>query len=184
MVLLYNQIMNIDYTSFVAFANSTYGYTIGQGECWDYINLIWSYLNSRYYTYPPSNPSATNHGVKWGVLNTEARNANIITHLVFISDKTQLKKGDIVVSTDGDFGHAGFINSDYQGDNVTYEFYSQNYNGRRSVGIDRYDLHDFGGAFRYDVWNSTPPYPPISTPKRKHFNWAIYGNELRNKSII
>ena len=168
-----------DYSSFDAFVSSTNGQTIGAGECFDYINLIWSHLGSRYYTYPPSDPSATNHGVKWGVLNTDARNANIITGLIYISDKTQLKRGDIVVSTDGTYGHAGFINSDYVGEQ-NYGFYTQNYAGRRSVALDTYNLHDFGGAFRYTDWY-TPTPVTYTGIKRKPFNWVLYARKLRNK---
>lgn len=166
-----------DFTTFDSFISTTNGQTIGQGECWDYINLIWSHLGSRYYTYPPSDPSATNHGVKWGVLNAEALAANQITGLTYISDKTQLKRGDIVVSTDGEFGHAGFINEDYSGDR-TYGLYTQNYAGRRSVALDYYTLNDFGGAFRYDDWNQPTPTP---TSVRTNFPWVLYTRKLRNR---
>ena len=168
-----------NYDTFDDFIASTNGRTIGTGECWDYINLIWSYLGSRYYTYPPSDPSATNHGVKWGVLNQDALNANKITGLTYISDKTQLKRGDIVVSTDGEFGHAGFINEDYNGD-ITYGLYTQNYAGRRSVALDHYTLSDFGGAFRFEAWNEPePPIPPITN--KSHFKWVLYARKLRKR---
>lgn len=169
----------IDYTSFDTFVSTTNGQTIGQGECWDYINLIWTHLGSRYYTYPPSDPSATNHGVKWGVLNAEALQANQIAGLTYISDKTQLRRGDIVVSTDGTYGHAGYINENYSGDH-TYALYTQNYAGRRSVALDYYDLHDFGGAFRYNAW--TPAPAPITTKiTKKKFPWVLYSRKLNNK---
>lgn len=171
-----------DYSSFDIFINSTNGRTIGTGECWDYINLIWSHLGGRYYTYPPSNPSATNHGVKWGVINSEALTANIISGLIYISDKTLIQRGDIVVSTDGTYGHAGFINENYNSDpNHVYGIYTQNYAGRRSVALDHYDLHDFGGAFRYTDWNGQPV--PPSHPVRKHFKWVLMRrrlNQMRN----
>lgn len=168
-----------NFDNFDSFIASTNGQTIGSGECFDYINLIWNHLGSRYYTYPPSDPSATNHGVKWGVLNAEALAANQITGLLYISDKTQLKRGDIVVSTDGIYGHAGFINEDYDGDR-TYGLYTQNYAGRRSVALDFYNLHDFGGAFRYLAWN-TPPTPTATRKSSQRFPWAIYAHKLRSK---
>lgn len=165
------------FTSFDDFIASTNGTTVGQGECWDYINLIWSHLGSRYYTYPPSDPSATNHGVKWGVLNNEALAANQITGLTYISDKTLLRRGDIVVSTDGTYGHAGFINSDYSGEH-TYGLYTQNYNNRRSVALDYYDLHDFGGAFRYNDWTTPPTPSPISNFRK--FPFVLRARNLNN----
>lgn len=167
-----------NFDSFDAFITSTLGQTIGQGECWDYINLIWSHLGGIYYTYPPSDPSATNHGVKWGVLNPDALASNQLSGLTYISDKTQIKRGDIVVSTGGEFGHAGFINEDYDGDK-TYGLYTQNYNDRRSVALDYYTLNDFGGAFRYNAWEPTPP-PVTSTSS--HFKWVLYARKLRNRS--
>ena len=169
-----------NFSSFDAFITSTNGQTIGEGECWDYINLIWNHLGSKYYTYPPSDPTATNHGVKWGVLNTDALNANKINGLTYISNKTQLKRGDIVVSTDGTYGHAGFINSDYNGEH-NYGFYTQNYAGRRSVALDSYDLHDFGGAFRYNDWVTPTPPTPSGSTRRSHFKWVLYARKLRDK---
>lgn len=166
-----------NFDTFNNFIASTNGRTIGAGECWDYVNLIWNHLGSRYWTYPPSDPTATNHGVKWGVLNADALSANRIAGLTYISDKALLKRGDIVVSTDGDFGHAGFIDSDYSGEH-NYNFYTQNYAGRRSVALDTYDLHDFGGAFRYDAWNPIPPEP---TQTASNFKWVLYARKLREK---
>ena len=165
-----------DFSTFDSFISTTNGQTIGQGECWDYINLIWNHLGGVYYTYPPSDPSATNHGVKWGVLNPEALSANQIAGLTYISDKTQIKRGDIVVSTDGEFGHAGFINEDYDSDR-TYGFYTQNYNGRRSVALDYYDLHDFGGAFRYNAWHPSPYF----TRSISKFPWVLYARKIRGR---
>ena len=168
-----------DFSTFDNFISSTNGQTIGAGECWDYINLIWNHLGGRYYTYPPSDPSSTNHGVKWGVLNAEALAANQIQGLTYISDKTELKRGDIVVSTDGTYGHAGYINEDYSGEH-NYGFYTQNYAGRRSVDLDTYNLHDFGGAFRYNAWNQPVPPTPTSTSK-SNFPWVLYARKLNQK---
>lgn len=172
------------FTSFDAFISSTNGRTIGAGECWDYAQLVWSYLGGRLWTYPPSNPGATNHGVKWSVLNSEARNASTINHLTFISNKNELQRGDIVVTTGGAYGHVGFINEDYKSSKSSFSFYSQNYNGKRYVTLGTYSLSDFGGAWRYDAWNDTPPTPPPTPPsqkKKKRFPFFIYNNRLRSK---
>lgn len=171
------------FTTFDAFVASTNGQTIGTGECWNYVNLLWSHLGGRYYTYPPSDPSSTNHGVKWGWLNTEARAANTITHLTQVTRLQDIKKGDIVVTSGGEFGHAGFAAEDYDGSGYL-ELYSQNYNGRRSVALDNNDMTTFAGAWRYDAWY-TPPTPPTPTPsvvrKKKPFPWVLYARRLNNK---
>lgn len=167
------------FTTFDAFITSTDGTTVGAGECWDYINLIWDHLGSKYWTYPPADPSATNHGVKWGVLDPDALVANQITGLTYITNKTQLKRGDIVITTNGTYGHGGFMNEDYDPNKTSYYIYSQNFNNRRSVALDHYSINDFGGAFRYNDWNTTPPSPPIF--KKGKFPWVIYANKIRGR---
>lgn len=169
-----------NFDTFQAFIQSTNGQPIGTGECWDYVNLLWNHLGSRYYTYPPSNPSSTNHGVKWGWINLEARTANTINHLTQITSLAYIKAGDVVITSGGEFGHAGFADETYNGSGYLY-MYSQNYAGRRSVGRDYVDVSTFVGAWRYDAWNQ--PQPPTITSKtsRKPFNWAIYARKLREK---
>lgn len=166
------------FTTYDAFIVSTRGTTVGTGECWDYVNLIWNHLGSKYWTYPPSDPTATNHGVKWGVLNADALANNKINGLTYITDKTLLKKGDIVITTGGEFGHAGFINEDYEAGKSTYKIYSQNYAGRRSVALDEYSIDDFGGAFRYNAW--TPPPVIVRKIKKSKFPWPLYARKLRD----
>jgi len=169
-----------DFSTFDNFIASTYGQAIGQGECWDYVNLLWNYLGSRYYTYPPSDPSSTNHGVKWGWINTEARAANTITHLTQVINLNDVKRGDIVVWGYGEYGHAGFASTAYDGSGYL-ETFSQNYSGRY-VTIDNISTTTFLGAWRYDAWY-TPPVPPTpTTTKRKKYPWVLYANKLRNKS--
>ena len=170
--------MNPDFSSFDRFIASTNGQTIGAGECWDYVNLLWSYLGGRYYTYPPSNPSATNHGIKWGWLNGEARSANTINHLTQITNLNDVKRGDIVITSGGEFGHGGFADEDYNGSG-SLQLYSQNYNGRRSVARDNNSMSTFAGAWRYDEWQTEPPTPVVT--KKTKFKWVLYANKLRAK---
>lgn len=169
------------FTSFDAFIDSTYGQTIGQGECWDYINLLWDYLGSVYYTYPPSDPSSTNHGVKWGWVNVEARIANTIPHLTQVPNLANVKRGDIIVTSGGEFGHAGFANENYNGTG-SLMVYSQNFNNVRSVTLDSNNMSTFVGAWRYDGWNVVPPIPIYRTKStKKGFPWALYSRKLREK---
>lgn len=168
------------YDTFDAFILATNGQTIGAGECWDYINLIWSHLGARYYTYPPSDPSSTNHGVKWGWLNEEARTANTINGIIQITHLADVKRGDIVITSGGEYGHAGFASIDYNGTN-TLPCYSQNYNGQRYVALNQDDMSTFIGAFRYTAWTPTPPTPTVTrkTTKSK-FPFVLYANKFRN----
>ena len=170
----------VDYSTFDNFISSTLGDTIGDGECWAYINLIWSHLGGRYYTYPPSDPSSTNHGVKWGWINTEARNANTIPGIIQVPNLNDVKRGDIIVISQGTYGHAGFSNGTVN--NGRLDVYSQNWN-YRYVTLDNISMSTFVGAFRYTAWNPTPPTPGLTAvpPKRKPFKWVLYANKIRSK---
>ena len=169
-----------DFSTFDNFIASTVGQTIGGGDAVDYVNLIWDFLGSQYYTYPPSDPSATDHSIKWGVLNAEALQANKIPGISFISNINQVKRGDIVILTGQVTGHGGFINEDYQGTGI-YNMYSQNVNGLNYVVLEGFDLQDFGGAFRFQNWN---PNPPIPVHNRNRFPWVLYAERLRKKQIV
>lgn len=169
-----------DFTTFDSFINSTIGRTIGEGECWNYINLLWNHLGGIYYTYPPSDPSSTNHGVKWGWINSEARAANTITHLTQITRLADIKRGDIVITSGGTYGHAGFASIDYNGSNIL-PCYSQNFNDQRYVSLNQDDMTTFVGAWRYDAWNSTPPPPTPVTTRKSHFKWVLYARKLNQK---
>lgn len=166
-----------DFSSFDNFVTSTNGQQIGQGECWDYVNLVWNHLDSRYYTYPPSDPSSTNHGVKWGWINAEARQANTISGISQIANLSDVKRGDIVVISDGTYGHAGFADEDYDGSGNLY-MYDQNYNNIRYVMKHHVSMATFVGAFRYDAWY-TPPTPPTPTEESARFPWFIYARKIR-----
>ena len=168
----------VDFSTFDDFIASTYGLEIGQGECWDYVNLLWDYLGGVYYTYPPSDPQATNHGVKWGWINEEAREANTITHLTQITSLNDVKRGDIVVWSYGDYGHAGFAGEDYNRSGYLATF-SQNYS-HRYVTEDSINVATFLGAWRYDIWNN-PPTPPTPARKRDGFPFVLYARKLRGQ---
>ncbi len=168
------------WTSFDLFIAGTLGQTIGAGECWDYINMLWSHLGSRYYTYPPSDPSATNHGVKWGWMNVEARNANTITHLTQITNLADVRKGDIVITEGGTYGHAGFASINYNGTNIL-PCYSQNYNNKRYVSLNQDDMSTFLGAWRFDGWQHDTPTGLDVKHTKKRFPFVLYARQLRNK---
>ena len=170
--------MAVDYSSFDSFVSSTLGETIGKGECWDYINLIWSHLGSKYWTYPPSDPTATNHGVKWGWLNTDARSANTISGIIQVPSLSSIQRGDIVVLSTGGYGHAGFANTVNPDSNNRIQVYSQNWSGRY-VTLDDISMNTFVGAFRFTEWSVTPP--PLNISKSK-YPFVLYARKLRDKN--
>lgn len=168
-----------NFNSFDEFIISTNGQQIGQGECWDYVNLLWDYLGSRYYTYPPSDPTATNHGIKWGWIDTEARSANTINHLTQVINLSDVKRGDVVIISDGEYGHGGFAAEDYNGSGFL-DMYDQNYNNIRYVMEHNVSMTTFLGAWRYDGWNEPTPPTPTSKTKNK-FPFVLYARKLRNQ---
>ncbi len=170
--------MAVDYSSFNSFITSTLGQTIGEGECWDYINLIWSHLGSKYWTYPPSDPSATNHGVKWGWINTDARAANTISGIVQVPNLSDVITGDIMILSYGTYGHAGFVKSP-PSDGIV-GLYSQNWDARY-VTLDTLSTSTFVGAFRYTAWQEPPTPPTPTTTSKHHFPWVLYARKLRQK---
>lgn len=167
------------FTSFDTFVASTVGLQFGNGTAQDYINLLWEHLGSVYYTASPSAPDPTTQGVKNGWLDADARNANTISHLTQVTTMSGIKKGDVVVLSDGANGFAGFADEDYNG-SVILKMCSQNYSVA-FVKVENVDISNFLGGWRYDAWGSTPPEPPVLTRGKSKFKWTIYSRKLREK---
>ena len=166
-----------DFSTFDNFITTTVGETIGEGECWDYINLIWNHLGTKYWTYPPDDPTSTNHGVKWGWILEDVRTLNTIEHLTQIPNLNDVKRGDIIIISNGTFGHAGYAGENYNGSGSLW-IYSQNWQGHY-VTYDLISMSSFLGAWRYDAWNNIPPTP--STIQKSNFKWVLYARKLRDK---
>lgn len=168
--------MAVDYSNFNSFIATTYDQKIGEGECWDYINLIWSHLESKYWTYPPNSPEFTNHGVKWGWILLACRQLNTIAGAIeVVYHLEDIKRGDIMVFSFGDYGHAGFVN--HLNNNNTVSLYSQNYSAEK-VTLEDISTDTFLGAFRYMAWQTVTPTPPTSYKKPK-FPFVLYARKLR-----
>ncbi|MBO7733207.1 MAG: hypothetical protein J6S67_11655 [Methanobrevibacter sp.] len=175
-----------NFTSFDAFVGTTNGRYIGNHTSKDYINLLWEYLGSVYYTSNPSDPSPTSGAVKNGWINTSARSANTINHLTQVPSRFNIKRGDIVVFNYGINGIAGFSNEDFRGSNLIY-IYAQGLNGVNKVSLSYIDLNStaYIGGWRYDAWQQSPPTPPtpVQSEEKRRFKWALYARKLRDKRI-
>lgn len=120
----------------------------------------------------------------WSVDSARAFNAG--TQYTLINDKTQIKRGDMIVInhfTGNPDGHVGFADEDYNGNSIM--MCSQNNGGTpapgggTTVNIASYSLTNFLGAFRLTAWQPTPPPP---TPTEEHrFPWVLYARKLRQK---
>ena len=121
----------------------------------------------------------------WSV--ESARTFNAGTRYTLVYDKTQIKRGDMIVFnyfTGNPYGHVGFADEDYNGSN-TIRILSQNNGGTpvpgggTTVNVANYSLSYFLGAFRLNSWQPIPPTPTESTEHR--FPWAIYAAKLRKR---
>lgn len=152
-------------------------------QCWDGVDLIYQQSDVGQYLYTARNVGQGEGTAKSCWLNETARGLNGSGHFSIITDKTKIKKGDIIVFNTyqgwyGSAGHIGFANEDYNGTEYI-DILSQNYGAGsnpdtgKPFNIARALLGSaFLGVFRYDAWNQpTPPTP--TQDKKKHFPYPV-----------
>lgn len=152
-------------------------------QCVDLIKLLNWNLG---YSSPYYDTGGT--GYAWGGWTVDsARTFNAGSSYTLVYDKTQIKKGDVIVmdATSGNpAGHICLANEDYNGTN-SLSCLGQNQGGTpvpgggTTVNINTLGLGDFLGVFRPTFWQPTPPPTPTETQRR--FPWAIYARKLRQK---
>ena len=157
----FNGYMAVAHESYDAFRNqvnenaydvdNTYG-----AQCWDGVSLLWWNVTSNHRGFDTGGTGRAKGG--WQV--ESARNVNAGTEFELITDKTKIKRGDILVFSLGDTGHVGFADQDYNGTNDISVF-GQNQNYVPSFSTYTYSLSTFIGAFRYKVWSDHEP-PVVS----------------------
>ena len=161
------------------------GYNANQDQfgdqCWDLTAEFWYNIG-----FPQGYPSTGGTGAAYGCWDARTLNAGNAFDLIY--DKTDIKRGDVVVYNHfpgNDFGHIGFADEDYPGHDAI-NILSQNNGGTPYSGggsytnVNDYDLQYFLGAFRYKGWQHSP-YITAQPPKRKKFPWVLYSRKLRNK---
>lgn len=154
-----------------------YGY-----QCWDGVDLLYQQANVGQYLYTGITFGGQGYAKECWTY-ADARQLNGSGHFSMVFNKTEIKKGDILVFNTytgwyGTAGHIGFANEDYNGTD-TISLLSQNfgsgsnpYTGKPFNIMNAYLGAAFLGAFRYDAWQQ--PVPPTPTEKRKnHFPWPI-----------
>jgi len=153
-------------------------------QCWDYASLFW--YNAGFGTgYPLTGPNHSAYEC-WSV----SREANKGNEFDLIYDKTQIKRGDIIV-IDGtstfENGHITFADEDYNGTDSIW-CVGQNQGGTPSPGggtaVTRNQVYltNFLGAFRYKPWEG--PTPPTPSTKRNKFPWVLYARRLNYRRNI
>lgn len=152
-------------------------------QCWDGVDLLYQQSDVGQYLYTAHNIDPSLDGyAKTCWTNATARNLNGSGHFSIITNKGQIKKGDILVFNTmsgwyGSAGHICFADSDYNGDDIIYGLgQNQGPNSNPNTGtpfnINKQNLAAFLGGFRYDAWQQ--PEPPTPTNKaKKHFPWPV-----------
>ena len=155
----------VDISSYDKFREATYGkaYNLDGAygaQCWDGVQLLYSNLGMTLIT-------GERGFVKYCWLNETSRNANTGSQFTQITDKTKIRRGDVVVwycSSESDTGHIAFADEDYN-TSGWIRLYGQNqltpdpYNGCPfSVGVNGNENGKFStnyilGAFRYMGWS-------------------------------
>ena len=145
---------------------------------WDLASEFWYNVG-----FPQGYP-VMNNRLDYTIWDNRVENAG--DKFDIITDKTEIKQGDIIVFNTwlgSETGHIGFATMDYTG-NTNINILSQA-NGAIYTNIDYYSLTYFLGAFRYKAWHETPPTPPeppVPEPTKKpRFKWALYADKLRRK---
>lgn len=156
-------------------------------QCWDGADLIYQQPDVGQYLYT---------GITFGGQGlakecwtyADARQLNGSGHFSMVFNKTEIKKGDIIVFNTysgwyGSAGHIGFANEDYNGTD-TISLLSQNFGqganpttGKPFNIMNAYLGAAFLGAFRYDAWAQPVPPPTPTSKKKRRFPWAIALNE-------
>lgn len=167
-------------------------------QCWDGSNMIYQHVGMRLRT-------ASYYGGDAYVYTCwtweACRNYNGSGYFSLVADKTQLKKGDVIIWSDqvatGFTGHTGYANEDYNGTN-SISTLSQNWRNPSEVrgsafSVDNISLNAFLGAFRYSGWNGTKPPDPPDPPEPPKpdfpslrgtsgkFPWVLYARKLRER---
>lgn len=131
-----------------------YGY-----QCYDLANLFWKNATGR--TCKSATKDGGIVGGASGIWGAREQN-NKGNEFILINDYKKLKKGDIIITNNGKYGHVCWLDQDY--DSNTYlRVLGQNQGGTggelpgaKVKDIDWAFRKYFLGAFRFRVWHITP----------------------------
>lgn len=181
---------NIAHSTYDEWKNNTIGRAFDLdgyygAQCWDYASLFWRNVGF------PSGYPLTGNGYAYGCWTLKkVENCLYNNNIYFtpVTDKTAIRKGDIIVmdaTVSNPAGHITFADEDYNGSNSIY-CVGQNQGGTpisaggTPVTRNLLGLGDFLGAFRYVGWN----IPPTPTNTQRRFPWFIYYNRFRKRREI
>lgn len=139
--------------------DNAYGY-----QCWDGAGLLWQQLGRTLQT---------GNGCAYGCW-TLKRNENAGSQFELITNKADVKKGDVVVFSGGTYGHIGFADENYNGSGVI-RLLGQNQGGTpkgakggAGFNVINMSMAGFLGAFRFKNWKVSNPTPVPATPQKSN----------------
>ena len=141
-------------------------------QCYDYVDLLYEQSDVGQYL---STGGTGNVKGCWEVASARASNGS--GHFEIVTDKTAIKKGDIIVfDTYGDWygstGHIGFADEDYNGTNFL-NCLGQHQGGAGQTdpsNITNLNLNGFLGVFRNTNWQQAPELPwPVAWKHWRNF---------------
>lgn len=138
--------------------DNAYGY-----QCWDGTALLWQQLGRNLLT---------GNGCASGCW-TLKRDVNAGGQFDLITNKADVKRGDVVVFSTGQYGHIGFADENYNGSGAI-KLLGQNQGGTpkgakggAGFNVINMSMATFLGAFRFKNWKTAAPAQPIpSTPQK------------------
>ena len=122
-------------------------------QCWDGACLLWQQIGRWLYT---------GNGCASGCW-TLKRDVNAGSDFELIYDKRQIKRGDVLVFSCGQYGHIGYADEDYNGTEYI-KLLGQNQSADMKFCVINMNLGTFLGAFRFKQWAKKPTPTPTPTP--------------------
>jgi len=129
-------------------------------QCWDGANLLWQQLGRTLNT--------GDTGCAYGTWTVDwAREQNAGSDFTLITNKNNVKRGDVVVlgsyAYDGTWaidgpGHVGFADADWSSGAAVQLILDQNFDGRKYFSSHNIITTSFLGAFRLKRWNGQGEY--------------------------
>lgn len=130
-------------------------------QCWDGACLLWMQLGRWLQT---------GNGAAEGCWRLK-RGENAGDDFELITDKNQIKRGDVLVFSCGEFGHIGFADENYNGGSYI-KLLGQNQSSDMRFNVINMSLATFMGAFRLKRWNNTPAKPE-PTPEQPAGQFSV-----------
>lgn len=144
-------------------------------QCWDYLANLWYQYGLTLYTRPGGGGAAD----CW----TVSRNLNAVGPFKAITGRTNIKRGDVIVTnrySGSSTGHICIADEDYNGTGQIWTIGQvPSLHGQGGVvSRDRWSLTHFLGVFRNTNWEAVPPTPGPSgiVKRRKNFPWVVAWN--------